>query len=180
MGGRGPQRSITKKPSPSPQKKRVIAAVSQPNFCGPLERRGETCHSTSQSASLGIQQWLNGQYHTHQSPSLLITGHSITANCYTNERESTTTGLEWRNGMWNGIVARNCLEDAPDPSGPWLQLSTDCSHFYDLSPCRTHSTIPFHNSSPVIVDYNFYSMGGYTHWNVMKGICVLQSSCDSS
>ena len=23
----------------------------------------------------------------------------------------------------------------------------------DLSPCRTHSTIPFHHSSPVIVDY---------------------------
>ena len=84
MGGRGPQRSITKEqrsPHPHPRKKKVIAAVSQPNFCGPLERRGESCHSTSQSASLGIQQ--NRQYHTHESPSLLITGHSITANCYT-------------------------------------------------------------------------------------------------
>ena len=44
------------------------AIIKHHRTCGPLERRGETCHSTSQSASLGIQQWLNRQYHTHESP----------------------------------------------------------------------------------------------------------------
>ena len=29
-------------------------------------------------------------------------------------------------------------------------------HEQRLSPCRTHSTIPFHHSSPVIVDYLIY------------------------